>query len=63
MGDFNAYRCEDENVGGAPKVMSTDEFNRCLYPNDLMDMTFTGPLITWSNRRDEGTVSRKLDRV
>lgn len=29
----------------------------------LMDLASHGPLFTWSNKQDEGLISKKLDRV
>ena len=40
-----------------------EEFHECLFNLELDDMSFTGPLVTWINRRvGDQFVARKLDR-
>lgn len=63
-GDFNAIRGQIDRAGGSndwPNWMNDfeDFFNRA----ELDDVRYRGQFHTWSNRRDEGPILRKLDRV
>lgn len=63
-GDFNAIRRRNERVGGSlewPNWMNSLE--ECVIQAELFDLRFGGKFFTWSNRRDEGPILRKIDRV
>ncbi|KAK3204578.1 hypothetical protein Dsin_018624 [Dipteronia sinensis] len=40
-----------------------EEFNDCLQSSELVDLRFSGFLHTWCNKRSNGCISKKLDRV
>ncbi|KAK3229961.1 hypothetical protein Dsin_001842 [Dipteronia sinensis] len=40
-----------------------EEFNDCLQSLELDDLRFSGFLHTWCNKRSNGCISKKLDRV
>lgn len=64
FGDFNAIRKQNERVGGSrdwPNWM--DSLDECIIEADLDDFKFGGHFFTWSNRREEGPILRKLDRA
>lgn len=66
FGDFNETldMTEHSNFDSSPMVTSgkrsfQDVVNQC----SLADMSYHGPLLTWSNKRGSGLISKKLDRV
>lgn len=63
-GDFNDVRGPEERMGGSldwPIWM--DNFEEAISHAELNDLRFVGAYFTWSNRREEGLIRRKLDRV
>lgn len=39
------------------------DFQRLVLHCHLTDMAYQGPLYTWCNKREEGVICKKLDRV
>ncbi|KAK3221965.1 hypothetical protein Dsin_008990 [Dipteronia sinensis] len=64
LDDFNVSWSGGESIGGCSKILSAmEEFNDCLQSSELDDLHFSGFLHTWCNKRSNGCISRKLDRV
>ncbi|KAB1220082.1 hypothetical protein CJ030_MR3G005569 [Morella rubra] len=64
LGDFNAIKSQDESCGGS--LLWPDwknELAACLFDAELDDLKFTSHFLTWSNKREEEPIMRKLDRV
>ncbi|OMO85318.1 Geminivirus AR1/BR1 coat protein [Corchorus capsularis] len=65
-GDFNIISTvtESSNYNGT-EIAGSDisDFTDCLSQLELVDHAYTGPLFTWWNKRDEGSISRKLDQT
>lgn len=66
MGDFNEILEVDESsgfsdLGRLPSGMR--DFQRMVLHCNLSDMGYQGPLFTWCNKREDGLVCKKLDRV
>lgn len=66
MGDFNeildgSEHSEFENLGRLSYGMR--DFQQMVLSCQLMNMGYQGPLFTWCNKRAEGLVCKKLDRV
>ena len=66
MGDFNEILEGEENsgfsdLGRLPCGMR--DFQRMVLHCNLSDMGYQGPLFTWCNKREEGVICKKLDRV
>lgn len=65
-GDFNQILNAEEHYSIAPydlPVRGMEEFRSCLESNSLTDLSSRGCFFTWSNRRPEDPILRKLDRV
>ncbi|KAK2658664.1 hypothetical protein Ddye_005197 [Dipteronia dyeriana] len=64
VGDFNVSRRVQELVGGSSKIsVAMEEFDSCLQSAELNDLRFSGFLHTWCNKRSNGCISKKLDRI
>ncbi|KAK3189463.1 hypothetical protein Dsin_029024 [Dipteronia sinensis] len=64
LGDFNVSRSGGESIGGCSRILGAmEEFNDCLQSLELDDLRFSGFLHTWCNKRSNGCISKKLDRV
>ena len=66
MGDFNEILEGEEssryaNTCSIPSGMR--DFQSMVYHCHLTDMAYQGPLYTWCNKREEGVICKKLDRV
>lgn len=66
LGDFNEILDGTEsstfvNTGRIPSGMR--EFQSVVLSCQLTDMAYQGPTHTWCNKREEGIVCKKLDRV
>ncbi|XP_048636569.1 uncharacterized protein LOC125609299 [Brassica napus] len=66
MGDFNEILEGEKNsgfsdLGRLPCGMR--DFQRMVLHCNLSDMGYQGPLFTWCNKREEGVICKKLDRV
>ena len=63
FGDFNEVTCQAEKLGGNPISKNrTDIFNKTLDDYHLMDLGFSGPRFTWSNKRKHAPIHERLDR-
>ncbi|KAK2653191.1 hypothetical protein Ddye_013047 [Dipteronia dyeriana] len=57
-------RSVGESIGGYSRISGAmEEFNDCLQASELDDLRFLGFLHTWCNKRSNGCISKKLDRV
>ncbi|KAK3229959.1 hypothetical protein Dsin_001840 [Dipteronia sinensis] len=64
LGDFNVYRRVDESIGGCSRItVAMEDFAECLQASELDNLRFSGFLHTWINKRSNGCISKKLDRV
>lgn len=66
MGDFNEVLEGEEHSShqdGDIMTVGMRDFENVIQHCRLLDMGFQGPKFTWSNKRDEGTISKKLDRI
>lgn len=66
MGDFNEILEGNESsmfatTGRVPAGMR--DFQSTVLRCRLTDMAYQGPQYTWCNKRDEGVICKKLDRV
>lgn len=65
-GDFNCITSAEEKVGGAGFVTDQGirEFRRFISTNNLSDLGFSGPGVTWCNNQDPPSrVLKRLDRA
>ncbi|XP_024015967.1 uncharacterized protein LOC112089217 [Eutrema salsugineum] len=66
MRDFNEILSITEHSCQDLRAVSTSgmqDFQDLVRDGDLSDMGYHGPLFTWGNKRNEGLVCKKLDRV
>lgn len=66
MGDFNEILEVEKILGyasGGRISSGMREFQRMVLHCKFSDMGFQGPLFTWCNKREEGVICKKLDRV
>ncbi|XP_024006528.1 uncharacterized protein LOC112083036 [Eutrema salsugineum] len=66
MGDFNEILSIDEHSGDGEGSVSASgmwDFQDLVREADLSDMGFHGPCFTWCNKREEGLICKKLDRL
>lgn len=66
MGYFNEILKSHEHLMfGTPTNIPTDmrDFQSVVEHFDLIDMSYQGSLYTWCNKREEGLICKKLDRV
>ncbi|KAK3229975.1 hypothetical protein Dsin_001856 [Dipteronia sinensis] len=64
LGNFNVFRSVGESIGDRSRILGAmEEFNDCLQSLELDDLRFLGFLHTWCNKRSNGCISKKLDRV
>lgn len=65
IGDFNEVPCNDEHCGVSDRGEAQMQlFRDCLEDCQLMDMGFTGPRLTWNNRKEGAdNVRVRLDRA
>jgi len=63
-GDFNEpFIGEDKFGGRAVSINRSLLFKECLDKCSMIDIIFSGPLFTWTNRRDlHGLVQERIDR-
>ncbi|KAL0012862.1 hypothetical protein SO802_007970 [Lithocarpus litseifolius] len=64
MGDFNEVISEEEKSGGNPVVpRRVNAILDCMDTCQMMDLGFSGPKFTWSNKRELGNLIQcRLDR-
>ncbi|XP_019090146.1 PREDICTED: uncharacterized protein LOC109128388 [Camelina sativa] len=66
MGDFNEIWDGEEhsNFESSPlRLVGMRDFQDTVAHCSLIDMSYHGPLFTWSNRREEDPICKKLDRT
>lgn len=66
VGDFNETLDIEDHSGYESSPMVTQgmrEFVEVVQYCSLMDLTAHGPRYTWNNKRSDGLISKKLDRV
>ena len=66
MGDFNEILDGEEHSNYQDSGLSTSgmrDFEEVVQHCRLLDMGYQGPKFTWCNKRDEGIVCKKLDRI
>lgn len=66
MGDFNQILSADEHfslINYPLPVRGMSEFRECLEESNLSDLEIRGVFYTWSNKRPEDPIIRKLDRA
>lgn len=66
MGDFNEIMERDEHSGFSNLLRvpnSMRYFQRMVLHCHLTDMGYQGLVFTWCNKRDEGSICKKLDRI
>lgn len=66
MGEFNKILEGEESTGftnlGRP-LSGMRDLQRMVLQCNLSDMDYQGPLHTWCNKREQGVICKKLDRV
>ncbi|XP_023883345.1 uncharacterized protein LOC111995659 [Quercus suber] len=64
IGDFNEVLLEEEKSGGNPVCMRrVRAIKECMDACHVMDLGFSGPKFTWSNKRETGDLIQcRLDR-
>lgn len=64
MGDFNELVSEEEKSGGNPvSQQRVRAILECMDSCQMMDLGFSGPKFTWSNKRELGSLTQcRLDR-
>lgn len=66
MGDYNEILDREEHSGfeDNPRLpLGMRDFQDVVRSSRLTDLGFQGPKLTWCNKRDEGLICKKLDRV
>lgn len=63
VGDFNETLFNEEHSSSSGSTPGMREFQEAVQYCSLLDSTSHGPCFTWNNRRAEGLISKKLDRV
>lgn len=65
QGDFNEILdgIEHSVVGSAHDTGGMKDFQDTVAYCGLLDMSYQGPRFTWSNKRDNGIICKKLDRA
>ena len=63
-GDFNEILAHHEGLSNSsPNCKQMSIFNDFLNNYNLLDLDFSGPRFTWTNKRDNGLVMKRLDKV
>ena len=64
VGDFNEPLMKDDKFGG--RVMSVSRsllFKECLNKCSMIDIGFSGPQLTWTNKREvQALIQERIDR-
>ena len=63
-GDFNEILASNEKFSSSPASQRRIScFQNCLDSCNLLNLGFNGPRFTWTNKRQDGLVMKRLDRV
>lgn len=65
VGDFNVVKSMDERPNffeGMFCPSSSQDFQQFLYNLEFLDLPHLGPTFTWTDKRSQGFVAKKLDR-
>lgn len=63
-GDFNVVKGTNEKWDEERLNGYEIDFGDCINQIEVLDLTFSGCVFTWCNKREEGSfVAKKLDRV
>lgn len=66
VGDFNVVlqmnECS-EFYDGLAAPSKVQDFHSCINDTELIDIPQSGPIFTWTNKRIDGFLARKLDRA
>ena len=64
MGDFNEVLATKEKYGGNPICQRrVNAIKECMDDCRMMDLGFTGPIFTWTNKRElNNLIQCRLDR-
>ena len=63
-GDFNEILTSNEKFSASPASQRRIScFQNCLDNCNLLDLGFNGPRFTWTNKRQDGLVMKRLDHV
>lgn len=64
VGDFNeTLACHECLSSSLPNCRRMSIFNEFIIINNFLDLGFSGPRFTWTNKRDNGLVMKCLNRV
>lgn len=63
VGDFNETLAIEEHSVSDVVSQGMQEFEYAVKYCGLVDAASHGPLFTWTNKREQGLISKKLDRV
>lgn len=66
MRDFNEVLDGDEHSNYQDSGLITSgmrDFENVIQYCSLVDMGYQGPKFTWCNKREEGTICKKLERI
>ena len=63
-GDFNEPLVNEDKFGGRPVIINRSLLlKECLDKCNMVDLGFSGPRYTWTNRRDiQGLIQERIDR-
>jgi len=64
VGDFNEPLVNEDKFGGRPVSINRSLLlKECLDKCNMVDLGFSGPRYTWTNRRDiQGLIQERIDR-
>lgn len=66
LGDFNAVKSMEERFDfylGMPSSRSTLDFQAGLLDTEMLDLHYSGPTFTWSNKRSASFIAKRQDRI
>lgn len=64
IGDFNQVELLEDKFGGSTVIRGWQDFIDWRVSSNLLDIPFSGPHFTWSNKhRDQTLVMERLDRA
>lgn len=64
IGEFNQVELSEDKFGGSTVIRGWEEFMNWRVSSNLLDVPFSGPTFTWSNKhKDQSLVIERLDRA